>query len=55
MMFMWALTLRMVIMWWEVFKVFIIQVMRSLYEWLYWEYGFFYVVEEKIYVIKSYL
>jgi hypothetical protein len=29
-MFMWALILRMVIFWWEVFNVFTIQAMRSL-------------------------
>ena len=36
-MFVWALTLRMVILWWEVFSVYIIRVMRSLSGWLYWE------------------
>ena len=40
MMFVWALTLRMVRLRWEVFSVFTIRVMWSLFGWLYWEDGF---------------
>ena len=39
-MFVWAPTLRIVTLWWEVFSVFIIRVMRNLFGWLYWDDGF---------------
>ena len=36
-MIVWALILRMVILWWEVFSIFTSRIMRSLSRWLYWE------------------
>ena len=35
MMFVWALTLRMVILWWESLSIIVIYIMRSVYGWLY--------------------
>ena len=37
MMFMWALTLSMVRLWWGVFNVFTTRVKGSLSRWSYWE------------------
>jgi hypothetical protein len=37
MMIVWALILRMVILWWEFFSMFIGRIMRSLFRWMYWE------------------
>ena len=40
MMFVWALNLWMMILWWEVLNAFTIPVMESLSWWVYWEDGF---------------
>ena len=36
----WALILQMVILWWDFFSVFIVQLIKSIFGWLYWEDGF---------------
>ena len=52
-MFVWALTLWMVISWWKFFSVFTIQVMRSLSRWVILGGWVTYVVEHMIYVVAA--
>ena len=51
-MFVWALTLRVVMLWWNVFSIFTIRVNKELI-WVIIMGGWvFYVVEEKIHLLK---
>ena len=52
-MFVWALTLRVVMLWWNVFSIFTIRVNKELI-WVIIMGGWvFYVVEEKIHVVEA--